>query len=355
MKNFILKLIFTISIFVCHSQTETLITYDNIESYDWLGGWYFNNPTTGYYSNLSVSPGASAAIFGTGDDTREQDWYSLPNVTVDGSKDHVFRMRLAAQSLSGPTESTAGLDGSDYVDVQLSKNNSAFNSELRVTGFSNATWDFSSTAVASKTVDGSITTFQPAGGGDRTLLGDGYSYLELIIPAGPTTIAIDVYCRLNRSGEDWWLDNFELYEVTQSALPVELSSFECQTLNGYNLMTWTTESENNSAYYDIECSRDAYVWNSIGTVSAAGNSNITINYSFVDTQLLPIVNYYRLIQYDLDGNFDIYGPIAIDNRKEEKRIVKYLSLSGQEINPTSTSGLVIVIYEDGTTTKVYLQ
>jgi hypothetical protein len=61
------------------------------------------------------------------------------------------------------------------------------------------------------------------------------------------------------------------------------------------------------------------------------------------------------VQYDWDGVFEIFGPISIDNREKEKRIVKYVSLSGQEIDPKSTIGLVIGIYEDGTTIKVYLQ
>ena len=66
---------------------------------------------------------------------------------------------------------------------------------------------------------------------------------------------------------------------------------------------------------------------------------MTLDYSFVDVTPLSTINYYRLVQYDWDGEFEIYGPIAIDNRKEEKRIVKYVSLSGQEINPTSTTAL----------------
>jgi len=350
MKNFILKLIFTISLFVCHSQTETLITYDYIGSYDWLGGWYFNNPTTGYYSNLSVSSGASAAIFGTGDNGREQDWYSLPNVTVDGSKDHVFRMRLAAQSLSGPTESTAGLDGSDYIDIQLSKNNSSFNSELRVTGFSNATWSFSSTAVASKTSDGSITTFQPSGGGDRTSLGDGYSFIELIIPAGPTTIAIDVYCRLNRAGEDWWLDNFELYEITQSALPVELSSFKGEIVDDYNLITWVTESEQNSDYFLLESSSNGTSWDVINTQGAAENSISTLMYYYSDNKFNKIT-YYRLKQFDLDGVYDIYGPIVVSRENFQKPIIKRTNLLGQEVN-SSYRGVVILFYSDGTSVKI---
>lgn len=351
MKNFILTIILCAFTGMYNSQTETLVVSDYIESYDWLGGWYFNNPTTGYYSNLSVSPGASAAIFGTGDNAREQDWYSLPNVTVDGSKEHIFRMRLAAQSLSGPTESTAGLDGADYVDVQLSKNNSAFSSELRVTGFSNATWDFSSTAVASKTVDGSITTFQPAGGGDRTLLGDGYSYLELIIPAGPTTIAIDVYCRLNRAGEDWWLDNFELYEVTQSALPVELSSFEGQTLDGYNLITWTTESENNSDYFSLESSFDGEEWKQINLQVAAVNSTSTINYHYSDDNFRQLT-YYRLKQYDVDGQNETFGPISVVRHGMLKTVHKTVNLLGQDVDE-NYKGIVVIIYQDGSLEKRY--
>jgi len=356
MKKLLFTFIFVIgTITTTLSQTETLIASDYIETFDWSGAWFFNNPTTGYYSDISVTPTASAVIYGTGNNSREEDWYSLPAVTVDPFKEHIFRMRLAAQTISSPTANTAGLDGGDYITVQLSKNGGGFVSELRVRGFSNATWDYSSTAVASKVSDGNLTIFTPSGGGDRTNLGDGYSYIELTIPPGPSSIAIDVYCRVNRGGEDWWMDNFELYEVSGISLPVTLLHFEGQEIGGSNILNWATASESNSDYYDVEFSRDAYSWYSLGTVSAAGNSNMTLDYSFVDVTPLSTINYYRLVQYDWDGNFEIYGPIAIDNRKEEKRIVKYVSLSGQEINPTSTTGLVIAIYEDGTTTKVYLQ
>ena len=355
MKKLLFTFIFVIgTITTTLSQTETLIASDYIETFDWSGAWFFNNPTTGYFTNISVTPTNSAAIYGTGNNSREEDWYSLPSVTVDPFKEHIFRMRLAAQTISDPTANTAGLDGGDYITVQLSKNGGGFVSELRVRGFSNATWGYSSTAVASKVSDGNLTIFTPSGGGDRTNLGDGYSYIELEIPAGPSSIAIDVYCRANRGGEDWWMDNFELYEVSGISLPVTLLYFEGQEIESSNILNWSTASESNSDYYDIEFSRDSYTWNSLGNVSAAGNSNMTLDYSFLDVTPLPTINYYRLVQYDWDGEFEIYGPIAIDNRKEEKRIVKYVSLSGKEIDPTSTTGLVIGIFEDGTTVKVYL-
>ena len=62
-----------------------------------------------------------------------------------------------------------------------------------------------------------------------------------------------------------------------------------------------------------------------------------------------------MVQYDFDGQFEVFGPIVIDNIERKKRIVKYVSLSGQEIDPSSTTGLVIGIFEDGTTIKVFLK
>ena len=333
------------------SQTETLIASDYIETFDWSGAWFFNNPTTGYFSNISVTPTNSAMIYGTGNNGREEDWYSLPAVVTDQNKDHVFRMRLAAQTISSPTATTAGLDGGDYITVQLNKNGGGFVSELRVRGFSNATWDYSSTAIASKTSDGNLTIFTPGGGGDRTNLGDGYSYLELIIPSGPTSIAIDVYCRVNRGGEDWWMDNFELYEITQSSLPVELSTFEGINLPQVNLIKWTTQSEHNSNYFSLERSRNGENWEEITTIPSSGNSTSEIDYSYNDFDFYPL-SYYRLKQVDIDGQYEMFGPIVI-TRKEGLKITKYTNLLGQEINPLVSKGIVIEVYEDGSTRKIF--
>lgn len=351
MQNFILAFIFSSIINIFCSQTETLVASDYVETYDWFGAWFTPAATAGYFTDISVSPTVSAALYGTGNNAREQDWYSLPNVNVDGGKDHIFRMRLAAQTISSPTASTAGLDAGDYVDVQLSKNGGAFVSEIRVLGFSNATWDYSSTATAAKLSTGSRTDFQPAGGGDRTALGDGYSYIELYIPAGPTQIAIDVYVRANRAGEDWWMDNFELYEVTQVALPVELSTFEGESIDDYNFITWTTESEHNSDYFSLESSFDGESWSVINVQDAAQNSISTINYKYSDDRFRE-VTYYRLVQYDIDGQNETFGPISVVRSFNKKPIHKRINLNGQEVDE-NYKGVILIMYEDGSSEKVY--
>ena len=120
------------------------------------------------------------------------------------------------------------------------------------------------------------------------------------------------------------------------------------------LIEWSTASEWNSDQFNVEWSDDTENWRTISTTPAAGYSNQLFHYVYYDCFPQPIINYYRLVQFDFDGESETFGPIVVDNRKQEKRILRYVSLSGQEIDPTSTTGLVIGILEDGTTVKVYL-
>jgi hypothetical protein len=346
------KLIFGLFLlFTSMVNGQTIIAYDNIETWDWFGAWWTPAATTGYFNNLSVSPTNSAVIYGTGNSTIEQDWYVLPAVTVDPTKDHIFKMRLAAQTISGPTSPTAGLDGGDYITVQLSKDGGGYVSELRVRGFSNATWDYSSTAVASKISNGILDIFTPAGGGNRTNLGDGYSYIEVVIPAGPNSIAIDVYCRVNSGGEDWWMDNFELIEL--NILPIELIEFTVNKTNEYNVAKWQTSSEYNNSHFILERSTTGEFTEKdiIGIVDGAGNSDGVINYSYKDLDIPKEINYYRLSQVDYDGNFKQYNIIAVDNRYNGI-VIKYVNLLGQEVD-SSTTGILFEVYKDGSIKRIW--
>jgi hypothetical protein len=66
MKNYLLGLLLIVSNIV-YSQTtcDSLLVYDDIETYTWFGLWS-TAANTGYYTNVSVSPNASAAIIGAG-------------------------------------------------------------------------------------------------------------------------------------------------------------------------------------------------------------------------------------------------------------------------------------------------
>jgi hypothetical protein len=59
-----------------------------------------------------------------------------------------------------------------------------------------------------------------------------------------------------------------------------------------------------------------------------------------------------LVQYDRDGASETFDAVYVDNRKSEKKIIKYINLAGQEVNPLTTTGLVLIVFEDGSTTKM---
>jgi hypothetical protein len=144
----------------------------------------------------------------------------------------------------------------------------------------------------------------------------------------------------------------EEYSIIMSVpLPVELTQFEATPYPQWNVVKWTTASEQNSSHFDLEMSLDGEEWRKIATKSAAGNSTQEIKYSHIDYNLNSLV-YYRLQQFDIDGQFKTYGPIVITKTITDKKIVKYINLMGQEVNPDNVTGVILEIYDDGTMKKM---
>ena len=143
---------------------------------------------------------------------------------------------------------------------------------------------------------------------------------------------------------------FGISVTTPQPLPVELGKFEGIVYTMFNLVNWTTESENNSSHFDLESSNDGNNWKTITTKPAAGNSNEQIRYSYIDNDLSEVV-YYRLQQFDIDGKSETFGPIVITRDVRDKKIIGYINLLGQKVDPKYTTGVIIEIYDDGTMIK----
>ncbi len=350
MKNIFLTLLMLVT---TNLISQTLYKFDYVETFDvdWSGVWWIPAATTGYYTNAFVSSNSSAVIYGTGNGTSayESDWYSFPNLVVDAAYDYQFKFRLGSYRFTS-TSTTRGVDGADYVTVQLSTNGGvSYVNELRITGNANAFWDYNATSYT-KTANGTLTTIGPAAGGNRTATGDGYSVIQLNIPAGTSQIAIDIFARANSAGEEWWMDNFELTRIG-GPLPVELTKFDAIPYPQLNIVNWVTASENNSSHFELEMSLDGENWRKLTTIPSAGNSTEELKYSYVNYNSNPLT-YYRLQQFDIDGKFKTYGPILVTKTITDKKIVKYINLLGQEINPDTTKGIIIEIYDDGTMKKI---
>ncbi len=121
-----------------------------------------------------------------------------------------------------------------------------------------------------------------------------------IIAAGdtPATYGIIVTDVVGCSGAE----SGDIEECTKTPVAVEWLSFRGTVKPEGNLLEWATATESNSNYFAVERSTDGNNFTRLGTVDAAGNSSTQRNYSFTDKQALGGLAYYRIIQFDFNGD-----------------------------------------------------
>ncbi|WP_126969953.1 Ig-like domain-containing protein [Gynurincola endophyticus] len=108
-------------------------------------------------------------------------------------------------------------------------------------------------------------------------------------------------------------------------LPVSLINFQgSMKEDGKGVqLSWTTNFEQKSDYFDVERSFNGTEWTSVGKVQAAGNSSIVKKYVFNDElgKITMARNdlYYRLKQVDDDGKFS-YTKILVVRVYNSKNI-----------------------------------
>lgn len=124
---------------------------------------------------------------------------------------------------------------------------------------------------------------------------------------------------------------------TDKPLPISLVDFKSICNENTIHLIWQTGSEINNDYFTIEKSVDASIFEPIGTVKGAGNSNEMQSYSFIDerSDLTDILTYYyRLKQTDFNGNFTYSNTISA-NCNEQHQPSTFFDLSvadEQDIN-----------------------
>ena len=90
-------------------------------------------------------------------------------------------------------------------------------------------------------------------------------------------------------------------DVNENPLPVEIASFTGRQNGNSVVLEWTTMSEKENDYFEIERSIDGINFVTIGFVQGAGNSTEKLAYSFADNAPEQGIAYYRLSQVDYDG------------------------------------------------------
>ncbi|MGN6495656.1 MAG: GEVED domain-containing protein [Agriterribacter sp.] len=161
---------------------------------------------------------------------------------------------------------------------------------------------------------------------------------------GATNGAIRVVASLQATGFDKsqngqvHVTNGEIedYHITYAiALPVTLLSFDVRKDGHHAQLNWKTAEELNTAAYEIQRSSEgnATQWINIGEVEAAGNSTVEQQYSFIDHNVYPGLNLYRLKIVDLDGKVEYSDVRSINFGNEVSRIT---------LSPNPASNIVII-------------
>jgi hypothetical protein len=108
-------------------------------------------------------------------------------------------------------------------------------------------------------------------------------------------------------------------------LPVSLTAFGARA-NGKNaLVSWTTASEKNANYFEVYASTDGRNFKAIDKVRAAGNSNVTKNYSINHMGALANASivYYKLKSVDFDGTFTWSNIVSVSLNTRNNGVAVY--------------------------------
>lgn len=110
--------------------------------------------------------------------------------------------------------------------------------------------------------------------------------------------------------------------VSSSTLPVEIVDFTGYSNQDDNItLRWITGSETNNDYFEIQKSYDAVDFVPIGKISSLapnGNSSGKLSYEFIDNNVKPGINYYRIKQVDLNNSFIYHKVISVTSNKKNQ-------------------------------------
>lgn len=99
------------------------------------------------------------------------------------------------------------------------------------------------------------------------------------------------------------------------ALPVELLTFFAEKNHQVTQLFWATSSESSNAGFEVQRSQDGDRWLGLGFVKGHHHTNTRKDYNFIDRTPIKGINYYRLKQTDLDGQFTYSDIVSLNFEK----------------------------------------
>jgi hypothetical protein len=104
----------------------------------------------------------------------------------------------------------------------------------------------------------------------------------------------------------------QIVSCTQTSLPVKLIAFNGKEMATGIQLNWTTATEENFDYFEIERADETLAFKTIAT-PIAGKGDVNISASYLYTDYIPVhgKNYYRLKSIDQDGTSEYSDVIMV--------------------------------------------
>lgn len=113
------------------------------------------------------------------------------------------------------------------------------------------------------------------------------------------------------------------------------------------MLQWSTSSEQNTRDFAIQHSVDGLRWSEIATVAAAGNSTTERTYQYLHLSPAHGLNFYRLLQRDIDGRSSYSEIRSISIEKIKKILAVINNIAGPSAFTLSKPAVLKLHTSDG--------
>lgn len=193
------------------------------------------------------------------------------------------------------------------------------------------------------------TTGTSSGAGDDTedVNGDKFVNTLNVIAGESYILVVDEWSPNSAGGYNLTFGGTASLDCT--ILPIELSEFNAEYVPSENVIDiyWTTETERDNDRFELERSTDGLNFEVIHIMKGAGTTQNETQYYTIDKEPYIGVNYYRLNQFDING----------DSKYSETRTVNVLTdyYDMLSLFPNPTTGKTEVIFNSYTKEEVVLK
>lgn len=146
---------------------------------------------------------------------------------------------------------------------------------------------------------------------DEVVIGSTSFTLDASVIEALTKYVVSVKSICGSSESDFKSAIFKTTNI-EFFLPIELLYFNAREKAGIVQLDWTTASEINNDYFEVLRSADGNTFEPIGRVVSQGNANTEQNYTLLDKEPLTGTNYYKLVQFDIDGRFEEFQATVVN-------------------------------------------